>query len=292
MTEFELKALQNVQMQIMDDIHRVCLENSLRYYLIGGSAIGAVRHNGIIPWDIDVDIAMPRKDYESFIKIAPLYLNPRYELHDYRTDKDFGTYHALVVLKESTLIFKSEVGSNKKNRFGIFVDVLPLDQWPEDERLMKKQIRKHNRLKLIRYYWHEEASRTGSLPKRIGKRVLSKVLHAFVSLYTLNKYEQKIIMEYNTPDEGTLWCSKLSHYSMERLTMPKTVFGTPKLHDFSGRQYYVPEDVTAYLTHLFGDYMKIPSIEKQKGQINSVYYARWKDDKGMETIIDCSKEQL
>lgn len=285
MTGLELKTIQNVQLQIMDDIHRVCVEMGLRYYLIGGSAIGAVRHNGIIPWDIDVDIAMPRKDYEEFVKQAQVYLNPIYEVHDYRTDKDFGTYHALVVLKDSVMMFKNEIGRKRKNRFGIFVDILPLDQWPDDEDLKQKQIKAHNRLKLIRYYWHEDTAETGSFAKRMGKKVLSKFLHCIVSLYTLNKLEQNIITRYNTPDEGNMWCSKLSHYSMDKLTMPKSIFGTPVLHEFSGRQYYVPEKVSDYLSHLFGDYMKLPPVEVRKEQIESVYYASWKDENGNTVTI-------
>ena len=136
--------------KIKEDIHRVCVELGIRYYLIGGSAIGAVRHQGIIPWDIDIDIAMPRKDYEKFISEGSKLLKSDFELHDYRTDKNFGTFHALVVLKNSYIGFKFEKGSDKQNRFGIFVDILPLDQWPDDVNYKNRLIKKHKFIKLLK----------------------------------------------------------------------------------------------------------------------------------------------
>ena len=67
MTPEKFRELQLVQASIMDDIHRVCVNNNLRYYMIGGTALGAVRHKGFIPWDVDIDIAMPREDYETLL---------------------------------------------------------------------------------------------------------------------------------------------------------------------------------------------------------------------------------
>ena len=280
MNEFDLKSLQNTQMRIMDDIHRVCVETGLRYYLIGGSAIGAIRHNGIIPWDIDIDIAMPRKDYEIFVKEAPGLLKSEFEIHDSRTDKNFGTYHALVVLKDSVLKFKYEQNSSILNRFGIFVDVLPLDQWPDDEKKKQWLIRKHNWLKLIRTIWHGRLNYNVNPITRLLKKFLHYIIHSIFTLYQLNKIEQDIITCCNTEDEGKIWCSKLSHYKVDKLTMPKEYFGKPVLHAFSGREYYVPEQVENYLTHLFGDYMKLPPEEKRYEQIDSVEYASWKAEDG------------
>ena len=70
MTQEDIQRLQNIQLMIMDEIHRVCVENHLSYYMIGGTALGAIRHGGFIPWDMDIDIAMPREDYEKFISIS------------------------------------------------------------------------------------------------------------------------------------------------------------------------------------------------------------------------------
>lgn len=276
----DLAKIQQVQIRIMDEIHRVCLENNLRYYLIGGSALGAVRHGGIIPWDLDIDIAMPRKDYELFITGAKDYLSDSYVLHDYRTDKQFGTVHALVVLKDSELLFKSDIKKNRYNRFGIFVDILPLDQWPEDEVLKINQVRQIEKMRDLREYFQGAELINDSFVKKLLKRIVKIVLHLRYSQYDLNKKQQLIVSRYCSADEGKEWCSMLSHYSLEKLTFPKEVFGTPKLVHFSNRKFCVPEQVEVYLKQMFGNYMKEPPLEKQIEQIESVYRASWKDEKG------------
>ena len=272
--------LQGVQLRIMDDIHRVCVELGLRYYLIGGSAIGAVRHNGIIPWDIDIDIAMPRKDYEKFIALGKNKLKSEFTIHDYRTDKNFGTFHALVVLKKSEMRFKFDKDSDKQNRFGIFVDILPLDQWPENKMYKNILIKEHNLVKLIRVLRQGDRMHLGNLFKRFVKVSAYYILRATISVYCINKWEQNVISRCNTSDEGKIWCSKLSHYSLDKLTMPKEYFGVPILHPFSGRKYYVPEQVDKYLTHLFGDYMKLPPKNQRYILIEQLEKVSWYDENG------------
>lgn len=281
MIKEKIKELQDVQLQIMDDIHRVCVQLGLRYYLIGGSAIGAVRHQGIIPWDIDIDIAMPRKDYEKFILEGSKLLKSNFELHDYRTDKNFGTFHALVVLKNSYIKFKFEKDTDKQNRFGIFVDILPLDQWPENELYKKLLVKEHKLIKVIRDFRQGDRRETGNFIKRVIKKTAYHILRATTSVYSINKWEQNVISRCNTDDEGKIWCSKLSHYTLDKLTMPKKYFGTPILSPFSGREYYIPEQVHNYLLHLFGDYMKLPPEDKRYELIYQLEKVSWYDENGI-----------
>ena len=281
MIKERIPELQQVQLRIMDDIHRVCVELGLRYYLIGGSAIGAIRHNGIIPWDIDIDIAMPRKDYEKFITLGKDKLKSDFEIHDYRTDKNFGTFHALVVLKNSEIRFKFEKDSEKQNRFGIFVDILPLDQWPENKIYKNLLIKEHQFVKLIRVLRQGDGMHLGNFIKRFIKVSAYYILRTTTSIYGINKWEQNVISRCNTDDEGKIWCSKLSHYTLDKLTMPKEYFGIPILHSFSYREYYVPEQVDKYLTHLFGDYMKLPPEDKRYDLIEQLEKVSWYDEDGV-----------
>lgn len=275
----ELALIQKVQMLIMDDIHRVCVSKGYRYYLIGGSALGAVRHKGIIPWDIDIDIAMPRKDYEAFVLEGSKGLKDCFAVHDYRSDKTFGTVHALVVLKQSTLLFKEDLKSeNRANRYGVFVDILPLDQFPDNCKLKRKQINDLKKINLLRYFYLGSIEKNDSAFERLIKKIIQKMLHCLFSIQTINRWQQQIVQRFDTEDEGKVWCSMLSHYSIDKLTMPKDFFGKPKLVEFSGRQYYVPEKTDEYLTQLFGDYMRLPSEEQQIKQMDSVYYACWYDN--------------
>ena len=116
--------------------------------------------------------------------------------------------------------------------------------------------------------------------KSFVKNCTKVAMSLVFSIQYLNRKQQQIMQRHNRPDEGSDWCSMVSHYAYEKTTFPKEVFGTPRLYEFSGRQFCVPEKVEDYLTHLFGDYMKYPSEEVQKKQINSVIYDPWKDKSG------------
>lgn len=275
MKKDEVKILQSVQMEIMDEIHRVCTNNNLKYYLIGGSAIGAVRHKGIIPWDVDIDIAMPREDYESFISKYSKELNPRYSLHYYKTDKNFNSPHVLIVLNNSEV----QMCNKEYVRYGIFVDILPLDKCPLTEEENSVINKKLLRIKRIKYLKLRKVVDEDNIVKRIVVPLVGWLV-SFISLDYLNMKMDRVMQTYKDLKNEKDWCSMASHYKYEKLRMPKDYFGNPKLMEFSGRHYYVPEKVHEYLSHLFGDYMKCPSIEQQEAQINSVYYASWYNVEG------------
>ena len=277
MTYEELRKIQEQQIRIMDEIHKLCVKKNYRYYMIGGSALGAVRHKGFIPWDVDIDIAMPRKDYDAFsiegYKDLPNFL----EFHDYKTDKKFGASHALVTLKNSSLLFVHDIEKCRNNRFGIFVDILPLDQWPTKNKKKKRQMRQLFLINTLKEFYQGATRKDDNKLKMVIKNVIQFGLHCIMSYYWLNFLQQRIVSQYKTEDEGYEWCSMLSHYSLSKLTMDKRIFGKPRLMEFSGRLFFVPESVEKYLAKLFGDYMKTPSEDTIKKQMASVYSASWID---------------
>lgn len=273
MTPEKFRALQLVQANIMDDIHRVCVKNNLKYYMIGGTALGAVRHRGFIPWDVDIDIAMPREDYEKFIEIANTELNSNYECQTYKTNKIFHSPHILVILKNSSISLKDDDLNPHMKRSGIYVDILPLDQVPLEPKLRRKHARALKFISKLKYYKDSRIYPHNGAMIRILKIILRKFV--FISYYRLNDLQQKYATKYNTlPDTGEV-CSTLSHYKYEKLCMHKSIWGVPKLYDFEGRQYYGPENIDAYLSKLFGDYMKLPSVESQEIQREMVSNANW-----------------
>ena len=284
MTYDELKRIQLQQLRIMDDIHRICAKHGYRYYLIGGSALGAVRHGGFIPWDVDIDIAMPRKDYNSFVAAANEYLSSDFELHYYMTDKDYRIPHAIVAMKRSEL--KLTCGNEINNKYGIYVDVLPLDQLPKNDQCKEKQIKSLRRIKKLRKLYDGDEYIENPLWKRILKRIVKICMHCVCTSHSLNKEQDRIISEYHTGDEGEYWCSMLSHYSLKKLTMPKEYFGNPTLMNFEGRKYFVPEKITLYLQQLFNDYQRYPSLEQRQKQMDLFSYASWINENGNKEEIE------
>lgn len=269
-----IRNIQLLQMAIMDDIHRVCVHNNLRYYLIGGSALGAVRHGGFIPWDPDIDIAMPRNDYELFVTKYSAQLDSKFSCRSHLTDTVYFPPHALVVLNGSKLVGASGGMIDKSIRPSeVYVDVLPLDSWPKDERQMNRQIKKLNTIKSIKYRKAALVYSENSILTKMVKYSY-KVLLSVFSWHFLNSKQQKEMKKYNYQNSEE-WCSMASHYSFKKLTMNKAIFGTPTLMKFEDREYYVPEHVVEYLTQLFGNYLELPPIETQE-RLKSIFVsASW-----------------
>lgn len=266
-----LREIQLVQLQIMDEIHRVCVKNQIKYYLIGGSALGAVRHKGFIPWDADIDIALPRKDYERFVLECSKELNDQLVCEDYRSNSKHRVPHALVILKDSKMVYKTDL-----LQIPIFVDLLPLDQVPADEIRQHEQEIKLNRIKkIINIKRLPIYSQNNSFVRFIKHTI--HLLLAPLSLRWLNERQQGIAQMYDSLPESEcpLCCSTLSHYKYGKLCMDKSVFGSPVLAEFEGREYYVPCKIIDYLTHLFGDYMKLPPTAEQDKERKLILRAEW-----------------
>ena len=123
-----LRRVQQTELDILEVVHNICVENNLKYSIAYGTLIGAVRHHGFIPWDDDIDICMPREDYERFIKIWPSYQFDGYILQNLDTDEDFTQNFTKIRKKNTTFLQKGE--EKYKYNKGIFIDIFPGDRVP------------------------------------------------------------------------------------------------------------------------------------------------------------------
>ncbi len=264
MTQENLKRLQQAQLMIMDEIHRVCEKHQIAYYMIGGTLLGAVRHEGFIPWDIDIDIAMTRADYTRFKEVCEDELQEPFCYCDHLTDHDFNHPHALICLK----------GTKMRQRFShlnpqipaqpIYLDIFPLDDVPTSMRAQQKQAKKLRWLKKLKRL------RVGYLFSRTPIKVLAKKLVRGLLFWApvdkINAVEQKTMQKFSGSESGML-CSMASHYSYAKQCMPKEKYGTPVLLQFEDRAYYAPQEYIWYLERIYGDYMKIPPKEEQENNL-------------------------
>ena len=119
--------------KILKEVHSICMKNNIKYFLHFGTLIGAVRHNGFIPWDDDIDIGMLRPDYEKFLKIVKNNLSKDYIVQNQKTDKGFAFCFTKIMLQDTVWIEQNSIRTNKKYN-GIYIDVFPFDKVPEKER--------------------------------------------------------------------------------------------------------------------------------------------------------------
>lgn len=257
----DLTVVQELLCRAMDAIHKVCRENGITYYLIGGSALGAVRHRGFIPWDVDIDIAMHRPQYEAFAQIAPRCLPEGYSYHDHRNTRNYFRPHATVTIDQVKAVLDDGYYREKKEE-NLFIDIFPLDHAPDQLFLRERQaaeirklIKLHSRKECILY-------QRNSLAEIAAKRLIQAALLPY-PLKRLEAKRDQVLTRYDG-QETRCWCSMLSRYPYTKQCMPKAIYGRPVEMEFCGRKYCLPQQTGEYLERIFGEtYMELPPPEQR-----------------------------
>lgn len=243
---YDIKDLQNEMLKIMCAIDKVCRENNIHYILDSGTMLGAVRHQGFIPWDDDADIIMLRDDYEKFIDIANRQLPPEFRFECLENTKEYP-YNFGKVRAVNTLFRENFTKNTKGINHGIYIDIFPMDY-----------VEEKNFLKHAKWVGHFTGLRYDKLGLRGKKR---KNLTAVVPLKLINTMAKKI-MKYHYL-KGDKVC-KLCHYGPNKPIIDKSLFTDVIEVPFEGEMFFIPKQYDSFLKGRYGDYMQLPPIEKQK----------------------------
>lgn len=250
-----LQRLQDTLIEILDEIVRICDKYGLKYYLYGGTLLGAVRNKGIIPWDDDMDIVMFRDDYEKFKEICKTELKPEYFFQDSFTDPNYPNL-AAKIRKNNTYV-REVKWDNVKMHKGIFVDILPLDYFPED-------VKKGDRILKKASFLHQLCAFQNSHSKHGYVRFAYKILkHLPVQLYY--KMRNHLLLKCNRTSGKKYVCSFGSHYMPMRMrVLHADWFGEGVKMELNGKEYLAPSKWESYLLHLYGEnYMTLPPVEQR-----------------------------
>lgn len=252
-----IKVIHEELLEMVKDFHLFCEENSLRYYIIGGTLLGAIRHNGFIPWDDDMDIAMPRKDFERFLEIYP---QNKYKIITYKSGRDYKYY--LPKLYNEDYIIKEKTG----NITNLFIDIFPIDGMPDNALKRKIHIFKilYHRMKVSFYY-------NDTIDMEKQRKPYEKVLIIIAKAVPLKKIinpirEKNIIdklLKMNLMDKSFFSGTIMGAYR-DREIVETRLFGKPMKYVFEDIELYGPEYYDEYLRHIYnGDYMQLPPAEKR-----------------------------
>ena len=259
---FNLKKLQSIELSILKSVVAVCGKYQIKYFLIGGTLLGAVRHAGFIPWDDDIDIGMFRDDYEKFIKLWPQVMRPDLVLQSKETDERVHLSFTKIRMKGTEIIEKETEHSEIFK--GIFIDIFPIDNIPEKATITTELL-----------YLIFQFMMAISLYKSGYRLYRSKLLKSicwfssFVPFTTVNKISRKIITRYrNVPTSHVT--SYSSGYGYKKQTMEKEIYGNGLFLPFEGNLFRVPTRHSDYLKTLFGDYMTLPPLEDRGGRHNII----------------------
>ena len=263
--------MQSVVYGILCEIDAYCKENNIKYFLSGGTCLGAVRHHGFIPWDDDGDIMMPRDDYEKFIRSFGQNTKSRYRIITLDNDPKCNLPYARVWDPDTRVIHKTIYAPE----IGVSVDVFPIDG-VSNSKTRRKIF--YWRLKVLDTISSEairkqfsERHRFIAIRKIVGRIARVFGAHAFAS--RMNALAKRT--SYNTSD--LVACSLPAHYG-ERETIEKKHMSEAVYMDFESSKFPVPSGYDVYLTNLYGkDYMKVPDGPKD-GQHLDVWEVHFNDN--------------
>lgn len=258
-----LRSLQLIQLETLEELDRICTKHNIKYSIDGGTLLGAVRHKGFIPWDDDIDVIMLREDYERFFVICKTELDEsRFFMQEQRTDPYYRAGYTRIRRKNTVYVRAGQ--ENMKHVTGVLIDIFVLDNAPRN--LLLKYIHRALCFSFRKILWSATGKIvSGSLLQRGIYSVLSLIpaKYAFWGFETLAKH-----------------CNKkptalVKHYAMTYPTPKVNGFGTPRdlmnectRIEFEGKLFMAVKDYDRYLKLLYGDYMKLPSKEKQKPRIH------------------------
>lgn len=273
-TDEILKRLREFELDLYFKLDEVCKKYDLKYVTGFGSTLGAIRHKGFIPWDDDMDFLMPRKDYEKLIEVAPKEFTGKYEFLEPRLKNGYVMSFAKLQRTDSTFI--EETDEAVKYHRGIFIDIFPMDYWPQDKKKRDKLAFKCYillRLCVLATYSKPKLP-VGMSPikKKIayaGCWCISNFLRIF-RITTVKLYKKYLKLAQSTlPEEAEhfvtdlCWCWIRKGYGMFGLQYNDKDLFTPLLVPFEDTMIQVPEKYDSYLTIAYKDYMKLPPEEKR-----------------------------
>lgn len=249
MPVYDIRSLQLRLLDILIAFDKVCKERHLRYYIIAGTLLGAVRHKGFIPWDDDIDVAMPRADYDLMIANAKQWLPSPYEFTCAENDKLYPFPFAKIQNVKTTLVEQN--GFRYQFTGGIYMDVFPLDGVPSGKLAQRIHFKRFRFFKKMLF------------PYKHGKGINSWIPLIYRKLFTLENV-QKSIRKLKTKYDFEKSAFVSDYDDGRKGIVNKKTFGSPTPVLFEGVAVLGVERWDLYLKEKYGDYMQIPKPEEQQ----------------------------
>ena len=263
-----LKHLQKLELMILKDFIKICDDNNLTYYMYAGSLLGAIRHNGFIPWDDDLDVIMFRDDFEKFKKIFIASDKDKYELLCNETNEDY--FHLLAKLMLKDTLFEEGWVSQVDFHIGINMDIFVLDDLAENKFKRNYQLKKsflYNKLMIMSKLRLDDLS----LPAKIVTHTGYYILKLFrITPYKLNKRCLNFLKKFK--DSNTEYVFDISATAEEYPQIfKKDDFKSIRQVQFEDIEVNVPGNYDNILKSLYGDYMQLPPEEDRYNHITETF---------------------
>lgn len=258
----QTEQVKRAQMDLLMEVDRICRKHNLKYFLTGGTLLGAIRHNGFIPWDDDLDIAMMRPDYDRMMEIMKTELDPAYFVHNWHTDP--ASPHSFSKLKIRGTHYPEGLAQGSAMNDSIYIDIFPYDYAPESKWTQKIQS--------IQLYWLKKILLLrcgfdlsgGSTPKKILYGTVEFLSH-IRSVEGWKKCFRKVQRIGKYPNSPFVLCT-CGVYPYHKELKPREFLEGYTDHRFEGGEFMILEKYDAYLTSHYGNYMQLPPEDQRVGR--------------------------
>ena len=255
----DVENLKKIQIRLLDEFDNFCKENDLVYYLTDGTLLGAVRHKGYIPWDDDIDVVMPRDDYELFINRFNQFADGTVKVLSHKLDHDYYMPFAKLVDNRTILKEQGDVDYD----IGVYIDIFPLDNLGSDFVTAKKIMKK------AFYINRKRVVKTISFSKK--RSIVKNLILLFGKMSLLLQSTYSIIDQLdnfcfkNGTNDGSTYVGVLTGISSgnETRVLKKEWFSRTVQVEFEGKKYPAPIGYDMILKHIYGEYMILPPEEKR-----------------------------
>lgn len=255
MKENNLENLHKTQVEMLKTFIKVCKKLNLQYFLIGGSALGAVRHKGFIPWDDDIDIGMPREDYERFLKEGQSHLPKKLFVQSIYSEPS-APFHFAKIRNSDTTFIESSIKHLDINH-GVYLDIFPLDGMGNNKEDLENKHYKYRFLNEIYVHITKKAKYTSTI-----RKLYYTILAIPYNMQTIEQRIQKYATKYSYKKSKFVG----NYFGMwgAKEIYEKKWFSNGKETTFENIKVTIPEDYDSYLKKMYGNYMQLPPEEKRK----------------------------
>lgn len=254
----KMEKLKKIELAMLIELDRICRKNNIKYNLCGGTLIGAIRHNGFIPWDDDIDVCMLRDDYNKFIKIQEKELNNKYYFQNMETEKEYVNIFSKIRRNDS--IFCESISNLDEKKQGIWIDIFPIDNTSDNMLIAKFYMLKVIILRILIAYKNGDTM----VSENFLKRFLLRLLKFFSKFYSKKKLKNKLLCTIHKFN-GKKTSNVVSYggcYLFKEI-VKREYFENLIEHKFEKHDFYIPKKYDEYLRNYYGNYMQLPPKEKQ-----------------------------
>ncbi len=274
----DIKALHKCQLEVLEEVNRICERHDIKYVLFAGTSLGAVRHNGFIPWDDDLDITMLRSDYKKFIDIASHELKD-----DFFLQTEFSNHWPMFFTKiriNNTTFLEKYMPKDEKTHQGVYIDIFPCDNLYDNVLLAHLQFFLSK--VVIGSSLNSRGYLTNNIFKKIFIQIVKKIPHEKIHRFVMNEND-------NNSKKVHTFFGGASAY--KKSVYPRTWLVETVMTTFEDNEYPISKYAHELLSLQYGDYMVLPSVEEKKYKQHAILvdlekpyyeYAGWRNDKKIE----------